>query len=134
MRRALKSYDNMVSWLHGCFDPHCALDSPGTFPNSFRYPDVIAGVVDCVANTALLTLDKMICFLYHGNLPSGMPPSSTNLHHSDSEDQRTIQTWHQRAVCAFEYVRGESTIAAKPLEFGLRQFQSPTAICDNDDG
>ncbi|PQE30299.1 C6 zinc finger domain protein [Rutstroemia sp. NJR-2017a WRK4] len=131
MGRALEAYDNMVSWLHGCFDPHCAIDFSETSPKSFRYPDIIAGVVDCVANTALLTLDKMICFLYHGNLPSSRTAS---LHHGDSEEQRTIQKWHQRAVCAFEYVRGESTIAAKPLEFGLRQFQSPNAICDNDDG
>ncbi|PQE29560.1 C6 zinc finger domain protein [Rutstroemia sp. NJR-2017a BBW] len=131
MGRALEAYDNMASWLYDCFDPHCALDFSETSPKSFRYPDIIAGVVDCVANTALLTLDKMICFLYHGNLPN---PITTSLHHGDSEEQRTIQKWHQRAVCAFEYVRGESTIAAKPLEFGLRQFQSPNAICDNDDG
>ncbi|KAM3066962.1 hypothetical protein ACMFMG_007106 [Clarireedia jacksonii] len=126
MHRAWKSYDNMVSWLHCSFDPHCALGASRASPKSSRYSDVIAGVVDCVANTALLMLDKMICFLYYGNMPSERSPNP--------EDRRTIKIWHQRAVCAFEYVRGQSTIAAKPLEYGLRQFQSPNkVICENDD-
>lgn len=93
-----------------------------------EYPDIIAGVLDCVAHTALITMSKIFRFLYHVRLRSSslagqsgqLPLEQCQL----PENQKTIERYRQRATKAFEFVQGKSAIAAKPLDFGLRQVLS----------
>ena len=93
-----------------------------------EYPDIIAGVLDCVAHTALITMSKMFRFLYYVRLRSsslagrsGQFPLETR---QLPENRKTIERYRQRAMKAFEFVQGKSAIAAKPLDFGLRQVLS----------
>ena len=93
-----------------------------------EYPDIIAGVLDCVAHTALITMSKMFRFLYYVRLrssglvgQSGQFPLET---WQLPENQTTIERYRQRATKAFDFVQGKSVIAAKPLDFGLRQVLS----------
>ena len=93
-----------------------------------NYPDIIAGVLDCVANTALLTIDKILRLLWHARLRlSSLAGQSAQQGREISQlldTSEVIQRRRQRANTAFEFVRGESTLAAKPLAFGVRQVQS----------
>lgn len=43
----------------------------GRVGGGVEYADIIAGVVDCVANTALLTLNKMVWSLYRARAKAG---------------------------------------------------------------
>lgn len=114
--QALRMCSSMKQWLHHEVEPHIFSYSLDTTGATIEYSDMIAGVVDCVANTTLLTLDKIICLLYHGSMPA---------HAIDTFDgPKTVEGWYRRALTAFEFVQSESTIAAKPLGIGLQQFQS----------
>ena len=90
-----------------------------------EYPDIIAGVLDCVAHTALITMSKMFRFLYYARLRSSTLAGQSGQFPVEKcqlpENQTTIERYRQRAMKAFEFVQGKSAIAAKPLEFGLRQ-------------
>ena len=93
-----------------------------------EYPDIIAGVLDCVAHTALITMSKIFRFLYYVRLrsrglagQSGQLPLET---YQLPDNQEIIEKYRQRAMKAFEFVQGRSAIAAKPLDFGLRQVLS----------
>lgn len=114
-----KAFDlcfDMKVWLHNEVESHILSASPSAIRTIPKYPDIIAGVVDCVANTTLLTLDRIMSLPYHGN---------TSAHAINSFDSpETVENWHRRALIAFEFVQGESTLAAQPLGIGLRQFQS----------
>ncbi|OBT66053.1 hypothetical protein VE03_03188 [Pseudogymnoascus sp. 23342-1-I1] len=92
-----------------------------------EYPDVISGVLDCVANTALLTIDNILRSLCDLRLRSfGLDEKSRELQLKTSQlldDPEIVEQWRQRAIVAFNFVHGESVIAAKPLAFGLRHAQ-----------
>ncbi|KAJ8062769.1 hypothetical protein OCU04_008027 [Sclerotinia nivalis] len=116
MNKALAMCSNMKEWLHSTVEPHIYLNPLERAATAIEYPDMIAGVVDCVANTTLLTLDKIICLLHRGSIPA---------YAIDTFDgPETVEDWYRRALTAFEFVQNESTFAAKPLGVGLRQFQS----------
>ena len=95
---------------------------------ALEYPDVISGVLDCVANVALLAIGRLIRSLCRARLRSSSLPGRPRLHRLDTsqplDDRKTIEQRRQRAITAFEFVRGRSEIAAKPLEFGLQQVHS----------
>ena len=125
----------ILSWDSTSHRPLDHLDSaPGgnggvILPHEgIEYPDLIAGVLDCVAHTALITMSKMFRFLYYTRLRSSslagqsgdFPVETCQL----PENQTTIEGYRQRAMKAFEFVQGKSAIAAKPLDFGLRQVLS----------
>ncbi|KAB8293772.1 hypothetical protein EYC80_009257 [Monilinia laxa] len=111
-----RMYSNMKIWLHHAVEPHLISTPSNTTHDTIKYPDTIAGVVDCVANTTLLTLDKLLCLLYHGNISTH--PINT------LASPATVENWYRRASTAFEFVQTESTFAAKPLGIGISQFQS----------
>ncbi|KAF7891959.1 hypothetical protein EAF00_008261 [Botryotinia globosa] len=112
----LEICSRMKAWLSCGVEPHILSNPWDTAGARVQYSDPIAGVVDCVANTALLTLDKVICSLYHG---------STATHAVDTfDDPEVVERWYRRAIKAYDFVQGESIIAAKPLGIELQQFQS----------
>ena len=130
LRKASKISDDVKNWITAEAEP-LFLSSVSSQPVNQRridYPDVISGVLDCVANTALLTIDNILRFLCHAKLLSSRFPDGSRQHHLEFsqllDNQETIKQRHQRAMTAFEFVQGESELAAKPLDFGLRQIQS----------
>ena len=107
------------------------------------YPDIISGVLDCVANMALLTIGRILRSLCHARLRWSTQPEQTEQSRRESsqlmDSPETIEQRRQRAMTAFDFVRGKSCLAAKPLEFGLRQvhssgFSDPVDILDGREG
>ena len=94
---------------------------------SFRYSDIIAGVSDCVAHMALMTLDKNLRSLY--SCLSETPNSSnssccTGLHPlRPLYKAENVLRWRDRVTGAFKFVENKSLIASKPLGFGVQHFQ-----------
>ena len=93
-----------------------------------EYPDILSGVLDCVANTALLTINNILRFLCHTRLGSSSRPGRSRQYRLNTsqllDNQETIEQRRQRATTAFDFVQGKSDLAAKPLAFGLRQVHS----------
>ena len=120
--------DASIAWLAVEIDP-CFPSSIAT-PESvegevYVYPDLIFGVVDCVANTAILTLHNVLYVLRQRQGASGLDegserPTSREL----LGDGSMIEHRRRRAMRAMEFVRTQSTLAAKPLELGLQRFSA----------
>ena len=89
------------------------------------YPDLICGVVDCVAHASLLTLSDILRSV------SGAQPQHTELD-SPPYDSGTLEQMTRRVGAAFNFVRGKSITAAKPLGFGLQQIQASSPGCGLD--
>lgn len=92
---------------------------------AMRYPDVVAGVVDCVANTGLLTLEKLLESLDQERRNFSDPNHiQQTVSQSLSSGSMIRLQRRQRIKTAFEFVKSESTLAAKPLDFGLRLVET----------
>ena len=93
-----------------------------------EYPNIIAAVLDCVANMALLTLGKILRFLCHARLRWSTLPEQAKQHQLECseffDNPETIEQRRQRTMTAFDFVKGNSYLAAQPLEFGLRSVDS----------
>ena len=94
-----------------------------------NYPDVLIGVLDCVANTAILAIERLLrrlCLARLQSCGSVMGPSWPKERESPwlSDDPGHMKQRCRRAVSALNFVKAESTLAAKPLEFGLQQVRS----------
>ena len=133
MCKACTIFDNVKRWLTVEAEPLFLSNgsSQQAFKEHIDYPDIIAGVLDCVANTALLTIDKIL--RSHAKLRSSSLAGRSMQEQLETsqllDDPEIIQQWRQRAITAFEFVKGESELAAKPLDFGLRQVQSSGSTC-----
>ena len=132
LNRVSKVFCEVKNWL--MFEAEPQYFSYDTSSSQFidehvNYPDMISGVLDSVANTALLILDRMYCSLHHTRLgessimASGIEPRWVR-NQCLLDNPGDVERRRLRVIRAFEYVRGESTLAAKPLEFGLREAQS----------
>ena len=115
INRIITIFDGIQHLLVHEIEPLCNIKQDAA------YPDLIAGVQHCVANTTLVSLYRMLSSLRKieqtdGNetqpFPYIEPPG--------------VQIWRARAVTAYEYVREQSTSAAKPLLFGLQQIEENT--------
>ena len=127
-------YNNVQEWITAEAEPLLLpyATSQQIHPGDLDYPDVISGVLDCVANVALLNIGRLIRSLCRTRLRLSSLPGRSRPHQLDTsqllDDREIIEQRRQRAITAFEFVRGRSKIAAKPLEFGLQQVRS---IADN---
>ena len=134
--RALSMLTDVNHWLQAKAEPHFTPNTiaPFTSPNYYgtehiKYPDLLIGVLDCVANTAILAIEELLRRLYLARLhPYGSAigsnwPKDPGLPWL-SDDPERMRQHHQRAISALDFVKAESTLAAKPLEFGLQQVQS----------
>lgn len=129
MHKAYKMSDHVKKWITVEAEPLFLSNasSQRVIQGHIEYPNIISGVLDCVANTALLTLGDMLRFLCHVRLRSSILPGRSGQPRLESsqllDNQETIEQRRQRAMRAFNFVQGESDIAAKPLDFGLRQVR-----------
>ena len=134
--RALSMLTTVNNWLQVKAEPYFTSSTLTSITSTtyyeaehINYPDVLTGVLDCVANTAILAIEQLLRHLCLARLRfcgsatrSGCPrePGFPWL----SEDPEHMRRRHQRAISALDSVKAESTLAAKPLEFGLQQVQS----------
>jgi hypothetical protein len=129
MHKASTMFDDVQKWLtveaQPLFLSHNS--SHQIIQDHIDYPDIISGVLDCVANTALFTIDKIMRFLYYARIRSSSLAGRSWQQQLETgqllHDPEIINRWRQRAISAFEFVQEGSKLAAKPLEFGVRQFQ-----------
>lgn len=134
--RAFSMFTNVNNWLQIKAEPYFTSNTltsltPTTYYGAehINYPDVLIGVLDCVANTALLAIEKLLrrlCLARLRSCGSAMGsswPKDRGLPWL-SDDPEPMRLRHQRAISALDFVKAESTLAAKPLEFGLQQVQS----------
>ena len=137
IQRAIKMLASATNWLsfeeaEPHFTSNILTDLSPTAEcgeEHINYPDVLTGVLDCVANTAILAIERLLrrlCLARLRSCGSAMGPSWPKQRGLPwlSDDPDHIQQRYQRAISAFDFVKAESTLAAKPLEFGLRQVQS----------
>jgi hypothetical protein len=115
-------FDDVRKWLTVEAEPQFLsyTSSQQVLQEHINYPDIVSGVLDCVAHTALITIDKILRFLCYTRLRSS---SLAGRRRQLLDDPVIIELWRQRAITAFKFVQGESELAAKPLAFGLQQFQ-----------
>jgi len=131
-------FDDVKKWLTVEAEPLFLsyASSQQVIQEHINYPDIISGVLDCVANTALLTIDKILRFLCHARLRSSSLAGRSRQQQLETSqllnDPEIIEKWRQRAITAFKFVQGKSKLAAKPLDFGLRQVQSSGSSCSID--
>ncbi|KAF4633282.1 hypothetical protein G7Y89_g4828 [Cudoniella acicularis] len=118
-------------WLRVQAEPHflrSPLPMSLSTQQNIEYPDIIFGVLDCVANTAIITIHKILRSVYHTRSQqgsSGQPAGQQWMEIGAMlEDPDTIERRCQRAVSAFHFVQAQSKLAAKPLGFGIQQIQS----------
>lgn len=126
IQRASVKYNEVRNWLELELIPvlssHISAQEGITGPAD--YPDLIAGVLDCVASTALSALDKILRSALHAKLLQSRSSARRDLHGFASiSTLNDPEVWRQRAIRALEFVRAESTIAAKPLESALLLVQ-----------
>lgn len=130
IHKASKNFDDVRKWITTEAEPLFLSNSSShrVIRGHIEYPDLISGVLDCVANTALLTISNILRFLCYARLRSSSLPGQKRCHQLEFsqllDNQETIEQWRRRATTAFEFVQGESEFAAKPLAFGLQQIQS----------
>lgn len=97
--------------------------SQGLQPH-INYPDLLSAVGDCVANTTLITLDRILRSLCNAKAVSTILTGETFGENEQFDSPDVVAGWRRRAVDAFKWVKGQSFIAAKPLDFGIRQIQT----------
>ena len=136
IEKAISMLTNVANWLHFKAEPyimsntstHCSptMDHEG---GQINYPDVLIGVLDCVANTAILAIERLLrrlCVVRQGHCGTATVsscPKERELHWI-SNDPVQMKSRCRRAISALDFVKAQSTLAAKPLEFGLQQVRS----------
>ena len=127
---------NVINWLHLKAEPYIKSNTLTYCTPTMdyeeehvNYPDVLIGVLDCVANTAILAIERLLrrlCLAKIQSCSSVMGPNWPKEHGLPwlSNDPEHIKPRCRRAMSALDFVKAESTLAAKPLEFGLQQVRS----------
>ena len=134
--RALSMLTAINNWLQAKAEPYFTSRTLTSITSTayyeaehIKYPDVLIGVLDCVANTAILAIEQLLRRLCLARLRSCGSATRSGWPRKPglpwvSEDPEHTRRRHQRAISALNFVKAESTLAAKPLEFGLQQVQS----------
>lgn len=130
MRNASTMSDNVKTWITAEAEPlfYSTAPSQQIVLGHVEYPNIISAVLDCVANMALLTLGRTVRFLCHARLRWSTLPEQAKQHQLECSEfldkPEIMEQRRQRAMTAFEFVKRNSSLAAQPLEFGLRSVDS----------
>jgi len=130
-QRAFQIDSDIKRWVREDANPLFAIHYTAPVPSEdeteliVNYPDIIAGVCDCAAHTSLLALLEVKLSLRESILRTkGLVRQDMQVGVDISDyidDEHTAELWRQRSVKAFDFVRSISTLAAGPLELGIRQ-------------
>ena len=136
IQRAISMLTNVTNWLHLKAEPYfmsntltCCTPAMDYEEAHINYPDVLIGVLDCVANTAILAIEQLLrrlCLARRQPCSNFMGPSWPKKRGLPwlSDDPEQTKPRCRRAIAALGFVKAQSTLAAKPLEFGLQQVRS----------
>ncbi|KAK0510943.1 hypothetical protein JMJ35_006495 [Cladonia borealis] len=136
IQKAVSMLTNVTNWLHLKAEPYFMSNTLTYLTPTMdyeeahiNYPDVLIGVLDCVANTAILAIERLLrhlCLARPQPCYNSMGPSWPQERGWPwlSDDPEQMKPRCRRAISALNFVKAESTLAAKPLEFGLQQVQS----------
>ncbi|BAE57536.1 unnamed protein product [Aspergillus oryzae RIB40] len=113
VQRAMVIHDQIDGWYLAEVVPAV----PAPLRPSAEYSQPLMGVLDCVTNSTLITLEDAIS-------TSVSLFSESDGFHKSIDFSITISKRQQTISNALKYVRGYSLVAAKPLEFGLQQLRS----------
>lgn len=127
MKTAIESwYDAKVEpRLCSCPAPfsasHCLGETVDTGAHKGQ-PALLAAIVACVSNSAMVRLDMLLNTLIS---------SSAFEHDEPRPDHRSATIARRQAIVhqSFNFVKEVSAVAAKPLEFGLRQLWFKNISC-----
>ena len=92
-----------------------------------RYPDIIAGVTDCVAHMAstILVLNiKALVTLEKDSNDQALGDWPLCINNSAPIAEFELERWQQHALAAFNFVQRECPIAATPLSIGMQGLQA----------
>jgi hypothetical protein len=90
---------------------------------AFEYPELLLAVLDCVSNSVLVRLEKLLLTLTPASLQQREELQLDICPATIARRQATIRK-------TFNFVKRSSTVAAKPLEFGLQQLWSADLAID----
>lgn len=141
LHRALVVRDNIETFLsqelEQCAQVHClsirqtcvttAQYAEPSIGSLVTYPDMLMGVLDCVANTVFINVDRMIYHLDQRVCQQLAEPESLAAR-SVTADPATVEKRRQRVRSSYNFVKAKSTLAAKPLDFGMRQIWSINGV------
>jgi len=135
--RAITMYRSIETWLVNELEPLLlACDSPSNEStnsssppwntrtdtgNVFEYPELLIAVLDCISNSVLIKLEKLLFTLIsaspqqHEELEFIICPTTT------ARRQATVRM-------SLDFVKRNCKVAAKPLEFGLQQLWSTGGV------
>lgn len=85
--------------------------------DGIAYPEILHAVVDCVSNSVLLRLDEMLLALLSVSTERYNDLELFIASNSTSKRLNIVRR-------SYEFVKRRSRVAAKPLEFGLKQLWS----------
>jgi hypothetical protein len=87
------------------------------------YPELLLAVLDCVSNSVLIRLEKLLLTLTSASLQQPEELKFAICPTTTARRQATIRE-------SFNFVKRNSKVAAKPLEFGLQQLWSTNRAFD----
>jgi hypothetical protein len=107
-------YCTRFSSLHSAYGTMKVVGPKQSSKEGFTDDDLLlAHVVDCVSISLLLRLDGLL---------SALMPQTQDGGTSSSQSERAVARRRQALNLSFEYVKDNSTVAVKPLQFGLQQL------------
>jgi hypothetical protein len=89
--------------------------------NGFEYPELLLAVLDCISNSVLIKFEKIL-----PALTSASPQKHEELEFTICP--ATIARRQATVRVALNFVKRNSKVAAKPLEFGLQQLWSTDGV------
>lgn len=92
-------------------------DTGNTSGDSYEYPELLLAVLDCISNTVLVKLEKVF-----STLTLALPELHKDI--GLATWPATIMRRQATVRVSLNFVRRNSKVAAKPLEFGLQQLWS----------
>ncbi|KIX01249.1 uncharacterized protein Z518_08974 [Rhinocladiella mackenziei CBS 650.93] len=118
-------YQVNIDVLHQSDSPFWSHPKPRDYPERIasgltahpHYQGVLSAVLYCISNSILIQLDKLIISVQQA-CKSGDGPYLFKV------NKETYVQQQRRARRAFNFVKGRSNVASKPLAHGLRQFWS----------
>jgi hypothetical protein len=89
--------------------------SPELSKSSTPYPDILAAALDCILSSVLINLQDLAT-----QLELSIQGQCQDVNITQFAPQK--ESRYKRCHASFAFVRAHSKLAAKPLEFGLRQI------------
>lgn len=134
LHKALSIHETIQTWYTAELEPYVAFpyqvsgQADFQFPNSrnptaTRHGSILMVILNCVANSTLLNIEQLIWMLNQAlsqEFSTTLPAECT---HFKPEIPLSFNERRQQIYSSFEFVKKESPLCAKPLEFGMSRLR-----------